>query len=350
MKINFLKLSKKEDNFTGGHIYDKNLFNIISSVPSTQVIESFINHTDNLPKILRPLFATFQGFAKYKSDILIINSASFLRLFPLIVYLSLFSKTKLYSIHHHSIYVEYKGLKRALYKFIEKYSLRSSHRIIVTSPYMLDLLRKEYQENKILNFRTPFSLEKKTQIEPITGNLTFVGTIEPRKGLLYLMKSLKILSVRNVSYNLNIIGKVTNNQYFSLIKSYAEKNDLNVNFLGYISKEEKEEVLSHTDIFTFPSLLEGFGAVLVEAQEYGLPIVSFDNSAMPYTVKNDINGYAVPNLDIEAMADVIENIIKDRELRQRLSAGAFDNLKDQWDQKKLEKTVQSYFYNLSKDL
>lgn len=350
MKINFLKLSKKEDNFTGGHIYDKNLFNIISSAPSTQVIESFINHTDNLPKILRPLFATFQGFAKYKSDILIINSASFLRLFPLIVYLSLFSKTKLYSIHHHSIYVEYKGLKRALYKFIEKYSLRSSHRIIVTSPYMLDLLRKEYQENKILNFRTPFSLEKKTQIEPIPGNLTFVGTIEPRKGLLYLMKSLKILSVRNVSYNLNIIGKVTNNQYFSLIKSYAEKNDLNVNFLGYISKEEKEEVLSHTDIFTFPSLLEGFGAVLVEAQEYGLPIVSFDNSAMPYTVKNDINGYAVPNLDIEAMADAIENIIKDRELRQRLSAGAFDNLKDQWDQKKLEKTVQSYFYNLSKDL
>ncbi len=62
--------------------------------------------------------------------------------------------------------------------------------------------------------------------------------------------------------------------------------------------------------------------VLAEAQRYSLPIVCFDNSAMPYTVKNGVNGLLCPDRDAEAMARAISRLLSDRELRLRLAARA----------------------------
>ena len=97
---------------------------------------------------------------------------------------------------------------------------------------------------------------------------------------------------------------------------------LDVRFTGFVSDEELQRIISQADIFTFPSRLEGYGMVICESMVNGLPVVCFDNSAMPYTVKDGVNGLLVADGDDEAMADAIGRVIADRDLRRKLSEGA----------------------------
>ena len=343
--IDFILLRKRDKLVTGGHKYDRMLFDVCNKIPGVIAKETVVGAAQSQPKYLWPFIEFFNGIKKTQGNMLIFNSASCLRLLPLMFYLKIFRKQKKFTIHHHFIFLEFKGLKRFVYKTAESLFLKLSDKIIVPSPYIFSELNKTRKEDDLLLWRIPFETKQEFPPHPKTGNLTFTGTIEPRKGLIYLLQALKRLQDNHVGYKLNIVGKVINENYNKKLIDYIQQNNLNVEFKGFVELEEKNRILSETDIFVFPSLLEGFGMVLVEAQVYGLPIVSFDNSAMPFTVKNGINGFAVPTFDISSMANRIEEIIKNRDLRHRLSQGALENVKQQWSYKKFEETVTDYFIN-----
>ena len=170
-----------------------------------------------------------------------------------------------------------------------------------------------------------------------------MGTIEERKGLHTLLPALKYLKEENVEYKMNIVGEQADKRYFDNLLEYIKKHELNVEFIGFQGKEGKREIFSKTDIFVFPSLLEGFGMVLVEAQTFGLPIVTFNNSAMPYTVKNNENGILVPTGDSLELGKAVAKLIQDRGLRDRLSASAYENVNLQNDQSDFENSILSFF-------
>lgn len=345
-KIKFYHLSDRREIVTGGHKYDKDLFDIFTSTPGI-LTEKAVVGSSNSPIYKKPLVEFRKSLiAKKDADIIVYNSSSCLRLLPGFLWLRLFSRKKIYTIHHHFIYLEFKGVKRLIYRFAENTLLKKSHKLIVPSPYIYNELKKIRKEENLLLWRIPFELRQSVKPNPIKGNLTFAGTIEPRKGLIFLLKALNILQKKSIEYRLNILGKVVDQTYYKQIKDYINENQLKVNFLGFVEKKEKEKILSETDIFVFPSLLEGFGMVLIEAQVYGLPIICFNNSAMPYTVKDNINGFVVPNLDVESFADKLAEVITDRELREKLSKNAIENLKNQWDFSQFECKVKDYLRSI----
>lgn len=350
--VKFFKLSNKPRPIvTGGHVYDNNLLNSINKSPDIKAENTYLGTGKKIPKPLLPLIEFFKGIKNRKADVIVFNSASCLHLLPLAVFLRIFSRNrKIHTIHHHFIYLEFSGLKRKVYKTAESLFLKSADTIIVPSPYIYAELKKRFKEEKLKLLKIPFESKQEYIPKPISGNLTFAGTIEPRKGLKYLFEALKILQDRGMKYNLNILGKVINEGYYLQLTDYAATHKLNVNFMGFVEKDEKNRILSQSDLFVFPSLLEGFGMVLVEAQVYGLPIIAFDNSAMPFTVKNDVNGYTVTTKDVEAMADKIEEVITNRPLREKLSKGALENLKDQWTQEKFETEVKKYYEGMRENL
>ena len=245
-------------------------------------------------------------------------------------------------VHHHFMYREFTGFKRWLYKKCEWRFLRLASMLIIPSPYVYAEITKQIPEAKVLLWKIPFEQSRKFYPSPIKGNLTFTGTIEHRKGLHFLIESLRVLKSKGVEYNLKIIGKTVDNTYRERLETIISEHSLNVEFTGFISKEEKEKLLSETDIFVFPSLLEGFGMVLVEAQVYALPIISFDNSAMPFSVFNNINGFTVPTGDYKAFAEAIITLMENRQLRDNFGKAAFENSKRQNTQQNLIKEVASY--------
>lgn len=314
---------------TGGHFYDENMVQCLSLNPAVKV-ERFgvLRKQNHFYKLITPLLNI--GFLKKckKSDIVIINSSICWYFLPLAIAIRLFSKTKLLILHHHFLYLEFSGIKKFFYKILEISFLRSSNSIITVSPYIRELCQQKFPLKDIRFWPIPFSDSLiESDIEKNNGGLVYIGTIEPRKGLHYLLHALKILQEKHITYNLQIIGKIVNQTYHDELSHYIKEHNLNVNFLGFIDYEKKDKILKESQLFVFPSLLEGYGMVLREAMSYGLPIVCFDNSAMPYLVKDNVNGFAVENRNIEKMSEAIEKILIDKDLRTKLSDGSYETTK-----------------------
>lgn len=345
-KVKFLVQTPWKTVVTGGQKYDNTLFGLISESEGVRAEECVVGCTDEVP-LWKKFFREFKkGMSHSDADVVVINSSRCLRYLHLMLALRLKGRP-VYAIHHHFIYKSFKGLKRLVFHLSESAFLKLASKVIIPSPYIYDEMKKRKSEERLLFWRIPFEKESRFAPDPIPGNLTYMGTIEYRKGLTYLFEALKILQERNIPYHLDIIGKTVEEDYAEKLKDYAKRHNLNVDFKGFIPGDEKERILSRTDIFVFPSLLEGFGMVLVEAQTYRLPIVSFDNSSMPYSVFNDINGYTVPTGHVKEFADAIEKIITDRQLRERFSEEAYKNSQNQMTYPEFEKTVKAYWENLS---
>ena len=159
--------------------------------------------------------------------------------------------------------------------------------------------------------------------DPLSIHLLFVGYVIPRKGVDVLIKSLEIL-IKTYGFEnviLHIAGDLERDPVFSKeIKDYCCSVGLekNVWIYGRVSDKKLDELYNLSDIFVFPSLWEGFGMVLIEAMHNRLPIVTTDAGAIPYLVKDGINGFVVPAGDAKRLAQAMHKLIESPELRRQI--------------------------------
>lgn len=106
--------------------------------------------------------------------------------------------------------------------------------------------------------------------------ILYVGRLEGRKGVKYLLHAFKELSKRRPDVSLLIAGDGVDRAKLELLAADLELE--NVTFAGFISHEEKIKLLSTSDLFCSPALFgECFGIVLLEAMASGLVAVAGDN-------------------------------------------------------------------------
>ena len=100
-----------------------------------------------------------------------------------------------------------------------------------------------------------------------------VGTIEKRKNLLTILKS-----ITNTNKNLVVIGKKTD--YFNEIWTYIVSNNLEkqVLFLKNLSLEEMAMIYQKATLFVYPSIFEGFGIPIIEALYSKTPVITSTGS------------------------------------------------------------------------
>ncbi len=89
-------------------------------------------------------------------------------------------------------------------------------------------------------------------------------------------------------------------------------------FLGNIKENALPDIYSNADVFVLPSIQEGQGIVLLEAQACGKPVVAFDIGGINEAVCNGETGLLVKRGDIDALADALTALLSDRSLRNRL--------------------------------
>jgi glycosyltransferase involved in cell wall biosynthesis len=81
------------------------------------------------------------------------------------------------------------------------------------------------------------------------------------------------------------------------------------------------------DIFVLPSILEGFGIVLLEAMAAGIPVVATNVDGIKEVIINMTNGLLVPSKNPEAISDAVIRLIEDPELTNRLVGNGFERAK-----------------------
>ncbi len=116
--------------------------------------------------------------------------------------------------------------------------------------------------------------EKSNLNKPI--DILYIGRLESRKGLKYLLKAFSLIESENPNYRLTIAGDGPDRD--KLIEQAEFENIKNINFVGYISDSEKIRLLSEADLFCSPAVYgESFGIVLLEAMASGCVLVAGNN-------------------------------------------------------------------------
>jgi glycosyltransferase involved in cell wall biosynthesis len=163
-----------------------------------------------------------------------------------------------------------------------------------------------------------------------TNELLFVGTVEKRKGVKHLILLAKFLVAQGIKFKLNIVGTYKECEYVDLIRKMIADNNLEgyVSLLGRVELNSLESLYKNSKIFVFPSLHEGYGMVLIEAMSYGLPIIAFNNSAMPYTIISGYNGLLAQDGNQNDFNKKVKQLITDENLYNKLQMGAYETIQN----------------------
>ena len=150
-------------------------------------------------------------------------------------------------------------------------------------------------------------------------NLLFLSNMIESKGVFVALNAANILKNKGYDFKFYFAGNwgdITSKGFFSEVR----KNDLDdrVEYLGFLEKEDKFKALGKSDILVYPTYKDIFGIVNLEAMEFGLPIVSTQEGAIPEIVEHNITGLLTNKKDAEGIAENIERLLNDIDLRIKM--------------------------------
>ncbi|MCX7284508.1 MAG: glycosyltransferase family 1 protein [Novosphingobium sp.] len=155
--------------------------------------------------------------------------------------------------------------------------------------------------------------------------LLYSGASDARKNLPRLIEAFSVLSPDlQATYQLVLAGgmpQVHIDQLRTVSRSVG-LNDEQVIFTGWVSDDELAAIYASATLFVFPSFHEGFGLPILEAMNYGIPVIAANVSSIPEVVK--LEEALFDPMDTHAIADKIESALLDRGLRDRLIANSED--------------------------
>lgn len=150
-------------------------------------------------------------------------------------------------------------------------------------------------------------------------NILFVGRLEKRKGVGYLLNAYRQVKREIPDSRLIIVGPGTRlrQKYEKQVKRYAIPD---VVFIGFVSYQELPRYYQTADIFCAPAInRESFGIVLLEAMAMGKPIVASDIEGYASVVTHGEEGWLVPPKDSRQLAQALVSVIRDDKLRQGMA-------------------------------
>lgn len=154
------------------------------------------------------------------------------------------------------------------------------------------------------------------------GTILYVGCLSEQKGIPVLIEAAKRLAKRGCRYQLQFVGSFVSPDFRRIILRQVEQYELEeyVQFVGVLTGEAKESAYAAADIFCFPSQhpTETFGVVNIEAMSFGLPIVATAWRTVPEIVADGVTGFLVPVGDVVSLADRLEQLLLDPDLRERM--------------------------------
>lgn len=173
----------------------------------------------------------------------------------------------------------------------------------------------------------------------------FLSRLVRQKGIIELIYAIAVLKRIDVETRLIVAGA---GKALSEAKRLVQELGLsNVDFVGHIEGVEKRTLLESANIFCLPSYHgEGFPNAVVEAMAFGLPVVSRPVGALPEFFKDGINGYLVDSLEPEAIAAVIEHLLKDPDLCKQISRNNYQYAREHFLAKDAARRLESIWYML----
>lgn len=162
-----------------------------------------------------------------------------------------------------------------------------------------------------------------TKFAPLTSPrdpdlVFFVGRLEPRKGLPFLLGAFQVLAEANQKARLVISGTGWLEKELKS-QAKASAHGARIEFLGRVEDQELLEWYQRAAIVVIPSVFEGLGICVLEALAAGAPVVATEVPGIVDIISNRENGLLVPYGDQSQLAVTLDTLLTDQSLRSRLS-------------------------------
>ena len=236
----------------------------------------------------------------------------------------------------HSYFSKQKHYPLRQIKYIEKLeqkAFQTADKSIVTTQWQKDYVMDKYRlnpnqvqviPNYILTnvFKPVFKVPKKY-------DLIYVGRGSKQKNLISLLKAIFILKQKWLNINIALVGSCQESQE---IRSYVNRHQLLVNFVGNIKQKKLNLLLNQSKIFILPSLFEGHPKSLLEAMSSGLACIGTTVTGIKEEIKHFKTGYLCQT-DPNSLAAAIKTLLKKPKLRKKMGLNARNYILGNYDLK-----------------
>jgi glycosyltransferase involved in cell wall biosynthesis len=148
----------------------------------------------------------------------------------------------------------------------------------------------------------------------------FLSNMIADKGPVVLVEALAVLAGRGVALEATFAGAAGDGRTVDDFRAAVARHGLGerVRYVGPVFDAAKDDLLAGHDLFALPTSRDAFPLVLLEAMQYGLPVVTTTVGAIPEIVVDGDTGFLVPPRDVAALADRLEQLARHPDLRLRL--------------------------------
>ena len=172
--------------------------------------------------------------------------------------------------------------------------------------------------------------------------IVFVGRLERRKGIDLLLQATEKILRGDENAHILIAGRDVENWVQRSVHLLPNEFCLRVHFMGEVSDATREKLLARAYCLVFPSRYESFGLVPLEAFVHGIPVVASRSGAIPEVVVDGVSGLLFEAEDANSLAQCVLSLLRDAEMRQHLSDGARERVRQLSSRKSAITTVELY--------
>ncbi len=229
----------------------------------------------------------------------------------------------------------YKKIDRLIYNKKFKSACLNADKIIAISrqtkqdiidfyniePDKIDIVYQPINQNLFIDVDEKHKQELKQKYSLADEFLLYVGTIEDRKNILSILEA---LHYGNIDIPFVVVGRATS--YIEKLKLFIKEKKLkNIIFLSNVSNNEIRSLYSCAKIMIYPSVFEGFGLPVAEAQACGTPVITSNISSLP-----EAGGDAailVSPTSHEEISEAILKLLNDKSFYEDIKQASLENSK-----------------------
>ncbi|MHA1298628.1 MAG: glycosyltransferase family 4 protein, partial [Candidatus Helarchaeota archaeon] len=173
--------------------------------------------------------------------------------------------------------------------------------------------------------------------------ILFVGRLDQRKGVIFLVKAIKELK-NDIKEDFKCII-VGNGPIKNHILKYIKNNNLDsyFSFVNKVNYKNLRKIFFLCDVLVLPSLYEGLGLVLLEAMASKKPVIGTNSGGIPEIIKHGYNGFLTPLRSIKHISKAIKKILSNNELAKKMGEHGYTMIKRDFTwEKAVKKTLKIY--------
>jgi glycosyltransferase involved in cell wall biosynthesis len=187
----------------------------------------------------------------------------------------------------------------------------------------------------------------KIGIENKEDDLLFLSNLFPSKGIFVLIEALRFVKMELPNIKVNIVGNTVNDEILTKVKTMIHDYNLNQSVIvhGQKTGHEKNAFFEKSKVFVHPTLNDAFPLVILEAMQYGLPVISTYEGAIPEII-NEHTGILVEKNKPKLLADKIVSMMSNQAQLKTMS----NNCREEFDKRFIIDRFDSQISNIFKTI